>query len=69
METTTYSKDTVFDTRFYHPSTILISGVSSSGKTSLTKRILENRTSLFKPDVPNYVVLIYVAERLQGNGR
>ena len=59
METNNYSKDTVFDARFYHPSTILISGVSSSGKTSLTKRILENRTSLFRPEVPNYVVLIY----------
>ena len=32
METNNYSKDTVFDARFYHPSTILISGVSSSGK-------------------------------------
>ena len=59
METSTYSKDTVFDTRFYHPYTILISWLSSSGKTSLTKRILENRTSLFRPEVPNYVVLIY----------
>ena len=49
----------MFDARFYHPSTILINLASSSGKTPLTKRILENRTSLFRADVPDYVVIIY----------
>lgn len=59
MQTANNLKESVFDSRFYHPSTFLISGVSNSGKTSLTKKLLSSKEELFKPEVPNYVVLIY----------
>ena len=48
-----------YDVRFHHPSTILISGVSGTGKTHLTKQILENADNVFKPDPPKFVVLVY----------
>ena len=52
-------KESVFDSRFQHPSTFLISGVSNSGKTVLTRKILSNTEVLFKPEAPKYVVLVY----------
>ena len=34
---------------FIHPCTIVLAGSSNSGKTELTKRILENREQMFRP--------------------
>ena len=48
-----------YDARLSHPSTILISGVSRSGKTCFSKKLIENVTKVFKPTPPKYIILIY----------
>lgn len=46
------------DIRWSHPSTIMIGGPSSSGKTQLTNSILINKDQLFSP-IPKKVILYY----------
>lgn len=53
------SHEKVFDARFYHPSTILVSGGTGSGKTFFTKQVLENADVLFRPKKPSFVILVY----------
>ena len=48
-----------YDGRIHHPSTMIISGLSNSGKTTFTQKILEHSQSVFKPSAPAFVVLIY----------
>ena len=48
-----------YDARLSHPSTILISGVSRSGKTCFSKKLIENVNKVFKPTPPKYIILIY----------
>ena len=48
-----------YDGRIHHPSTVIISGPSNSGKTTFTQKILEHSQSVFKPSAPSFVVLIY----------
>ena len=54
-----YDSENFFDLRFHHPSNFLISGVSNSGKTVLTRKLLNGTDTLFRPEAPNYVVLVY----------
>ena len=54
-----YDSETFFDLRFHQPSNFLISGVSNSGKTVLTRKLLNGTDTLFRPEAPNYVVLVY----------
>ena len=49
----------IYDARLRHPSTILISGVSRSGKTCFSKSIIENVRTIFQPSSPRYIILIY----------
>ena len=51
--------ENLFGLRFSHPSNFLISGVSNSGKTVLTRKILSNSDILFRPETPKYVILVY----------
>ena len=51
--------DSVFDARLYHPSTILVSGPSGSGKSCFTKSLLEFANRIFQPDAPKFVILVY----------
>ena len=51
--------DPVFDARLYHPSTILLSGPSGSGKSCFTKSLLECANSIFQPEAPKFVILVY----------
>ena len=49
----------LYDARLKHPSTMLISGVSRSGKTCFSTKLIENINRIFKPTPPKYVILIY----------
>ena len=49
----------LYDARLKHPSTMLISGVSRSGKTCFSTKLIENVNRIFKPTPPKYVILIY----------
>ena len=48
-----------YDSRIYHPSTMLICGPSGSGKTNFTHKLLEHADVLFRPCKPAFVILIY----------
>ena len=48
-----------YDARLSHPSTILISGVSRSGKTCFSKKLIKNVNKVFKTTPPKYIILIY----------
>ena len=50
---------TVYDSRLFHPSTMLIVGPSSSGKTTFTLNLLEHKDSIFRDNGPGFVILIY----------
>ena len=49
----------LYDARLKHPSTMLISGVSRSGKTCFSKKLIENVNKIFKLTPPKYIILIY----------
>ena len=49
----------IYDSRIFHPSTMLICGPSGSGKTSFTLNLLEFGNIIFKPNKPTFVILIY----------
>ena len=49
----------IYDSRFFHPSTMLICGPSGSGKTSFTLNLLEWGNMIFNPHKPALVILIY----------
>ena len=49
----------IYDSRFFHPSTMLICGPSGSGKTSFTLNLLEWGNMIFNPHKPAFVILIY----------
>ena len=52
------STNITYDVRLRHPSTVLISGVSRSGKTDFSRTMLENASSMFQPSPPRYVILV-----------
>ena len=49
----------IYDSRIYHPSTMLICGSSGSGKTNFTLNLLEHADVMFRPNRPSFVILIY----------
>ncbi len=49
----------IYDSRIFHPSTMLVCGPSGSGKTNFTLRLLEYADVMFRPGRPSFVILIY----------
>ena len=45
----------IYDSRIFHPSTMLICGPSGSGKTSFTLNLLEFGNIIFKPNKPAFL--------------
>ncbi len=48
-----------YDARLHHPSTMLITGPSGSGKSYFAKNLLECGESIFKPYKPGFNILVY----------
>ena len=52
-------RNTIYDARLFHPSTILVCGPTGSGKTIFTKSLIEHSQDIFQPGAAKFVVLIY----------
>ena len=49
----------IYDARLHHPSTILVCGPTSSGKSCFSKKLIELSHNIFQPNTSKYVILIY----------